>query len=146
MAKGKASVADVQALLARLTDSIYEMQGAPKTALTMEFGDIPEDSILVKDNEYTENTIANTYIDIVRAYTMQGYITKVQIAYSDTAKKIYVKASKNGASISHNPLGSGVGGYAVDFTTFDGDTMKADIITCANFMYDKDGYFYKLCL
>ena len=142
----KVNVNDILQQLNLATQAIATMQTVEETPITMEFGQIPDDAFLVKEGDATGNNVANLVAKTAFAYATNGYIKNVKVAYSPRASKIYVKASPNRQNASHNPLGGGVNGYAVDFTAFSHETMSFDAIPCLGMEYDKQGFYCKLCL
>lgn len=142
----KVNVEDILKQLNAMAQTVAELQTVEETPITMEFGQIPDDAFLVKEGDSTGNSIADLVIKTAFAYAANGYIKNVKVAYSPRASKVYVKASPNRQNASHNPLGSGVSGYAVDFTTLNTETMTFDAIPCLGMEYDKQGFYCKLCL
>lgn len=142
----KANVNDIMKQLEALTSQVAVLQSTTETPITMEFGEVPDDSVLIKSSDITGNDVADLVIKTVYAYQQNGYIKNVKVAYSPRASKVYVKASPNRQTASHNPLGSGVSGYAVDFTSFNAEALAFDAIPCLGMEYDKQGFYCKLCL
>lgn len=142
----RVNVNDILEQLNLAAQAVAKMQAVEETPITMEFGQIPEDAFLVKEGDSTGNNIADLVIKTAFAYATNGYIKNVKVAYSPRASKVYVKASPNRQTASHNPLGSGVSGYAVDFTSFNAEALAFDAIPCLGMEYDKQGFYSKLCL
>ena len=142
----KVNVEDILKQLDAMTRTVATMQAVEETPITMEFGQIPDDAILIKEGDTTGNNVADLVAKTAFAYATNGYIKNVKVAYSPRASKIYVKASPNRQTASHNPLGGGVNGYAVDFTTLNTETMTFDAVPCLGMEYDKQGFYCKLCL
>ena len=142
----KVNVEDILKQLNAMTQTVAKLQTVEETPITMEFGQIPEDAFLVKKGDSTGNSVADLVIKTAFAYVDNGYIKNAKVAYSPRASKVYVKASPNRQTASHNPLGSGVSGYAVDFTTLNTENMSFDAIPCLGMEYDKQGFYCKLCL
>ena len=142
----KVNINDILEQLNLAAQAVATMSAVEETPITMEFGQIPDDAFLVKEGDATGNSIADLVIKTAFAYATNGYIKNVKVAYSPRASKVYVKASPNRQTASHNPLGSGVNGYAVDFTTLNTETMSFDAIPCLGMEYDKQGFYCKLCL
>lgn len=140
------NVEDILKQLDAMTQTVAKLQTVEETPITMEFGQIPEDAFLVKEGDTTENNIADLVIKTAFAYATNGYIKNVKVAYSPRASKVYVKASPNRQTASHNPLGTGINGYSVDFMTFNHDSMTFEAIPCLGMEYDKQGFYCKLCL
>ena len=142
----KVNVNDILQQLNLATQAIATMQTVEETPITMEFGQIPDDAFLVKEGDATGNNVADLVAKTAFAYATNGYVKNVKVAYSPRASKIYVKASPNRQTASHNPLGTGINRYSVDFTTFNHETMSFDAIPCLGMEYDKQGFYCKLCL
>lgn len=142
----RVNVEDILKQLNAMTQTVAKMQTVEETPVTMEFGQIPDDAILIKEGDTTGNGVADLVAKTAFAYATNGYIKNVKVAYSPRASKIYVKASPNRQTVSHNPLGTGVNGYSVDFMTFNHETMSFDAIPCLGMEYDKQGFYSKLCL
>ena len=142
----KVNVNDILEQLNLAAQAVAKMQTVEETPITMEFGQIPEDAFLVKEGDTTGNNIADLVIKTAFAYATNGYIKNVKVAYSPRASKVYVKASPNRQTASHNPLGTGINGYSVDFMTFNHDSMTFEAIPCLGMEYDKQGFYCKLCL
>lgn len=142
----KVNVEDILKQLNAMTQTVAKLQTVEETPVTMEFGQIPDDAILIKEGDTTGNNVADLVAKTAFAYATNGYIKNVKVAYSPRASKVYVKASPNRQTASHNPLGSGVCGYAVDFTSFNAEALAFDAIPCLGMEYDKQGFYSKLCL
>ena len=142
----KANVNDIMKQLEALANQVAVLQSTTETPVTMEFGEVPDDSVLIKSSDTTGNDVADLVIKTVYAYQQNGYIKNTKVAYSQRASKVYVKASPCKTIVSHNPLGSGVNGYAVDFTSFNAEALAFDAIPCLGMEYDKQGFYCKLCL
>ena len=142
----KANVNDIMKQLEALTSQVAVLQSTTETPITMEFGEVPDDSVLIKSSDITGNDVADLVIKTVYAYQQNGYIKNTKVAYSQRASKVYVKASPCKTIVSHNPLSSGVNGYAVDFTTLNTETMTFEAVPCLGMEYDKQGFYSKLCL
>lgn len=142
----RVNVEDILKQLNAMTQTVAKMQTVEETPVTMEFGQIPDDAILIKEGDTTGNGVADLVAKTAFAYATNGYIKNVKVAYSPRASKIYVKASPNRQAASHNPLGAGINGYSVDFMTFNHENMSFDAIPCLGMEYDKQGFYFKLCL
>lgn len=142
----KVNVSDIMKQLENLTNQVAVLQTVEETPITLEFGQIPDDSILVKAEDSTGNDIADLTIKTVYAYQQNGYIKNTKVAYSPRACKVYVKATPNRQNAPHNPLGTGLNGYTADLTTLNTATMTFEAIPCLGMEYDKQGFYYKLCL
>lgn len=142
----KVNINDILEQLNAMTQTVAKLQTVEETPITMEFGQIPDDAILIKEGDTTNNSVADLVAKTAFAYAANGYIKNVKVAYSPRASKIYVKASPNRQTASHNPLGAGINGYSVDFMTFNHETMSFDAIPCLGMEYDKQGFYCKLCL
>ena len=118
-----------------------------RNPLVKVFGDeIEQDLSLIHHGETTCNDMADSIIDKVYAYYANGYIKEPYIAWSPFSHRLYVKASSNKTVLSHTPLGGGICGRSVVFTSKDEDNMFSSI-PCLGMEYDrKNNAFSKLCL